>query len=134
MELVPEPEGVAEVERVDGVAAHVDGDTACGNIGNNTDDRCRLARAQFDASDDAVPVALRLVGHAMRILSDAHILDAVVDADADGVPATEAHEGRDVVLVGCGERQLVAHFMAVDEDGGLDVGTFEEEHDGALAP
>ena len=134
VELVPELEGVAEVERVDGVAAHVDDDTACGNIGNDTDGRCRLARAQFDAPDDAVPVALRLVGHAVGILSDAHILDPVVDADADGVPAAEAHEGRDVVLVGCGERQLVTHLPAVDEDGGLDVGTLEEEHDGTFAP
>ena len=53
------------MERVDRVAAHVDGDTACGDIGNNTDDRCRLARAQFDATDDAVPVSLRLIGDAM---------------------------------------------------------------------
>ena len=78
----------------------MDDDAAGSNIGNNTDSGSCFTRLQFDASDDTIPVALRLVGHAMGILADANVFDAVVDTDANGVLSTEANERGDVVLVG----------------------------------
>ena len=64
---------------------------------------------------------MRLVGDAMRVLTDADVLDAVVDTDGEFVVAAWAQEGREVVLVRHAEAHLMAHFVAVDEDGGLDV-------------
>ena len=92
------------------------------------------SRPQFNASDDTIPVALRLVGNAMGVLANADVFNAVVDTDANGVLATEANERSDVVLVWSGERQLVTDLTAVDKYRGLDVWTFEIKQHGALLP
>ena len=78
----------------------MDGDAACSDIGNDPDCWSCFTRLQFDASDDTIPVALRLVGDAMGVLADANVFDAVVNTDANGVLATKANERSDVVLVG----------------------------------
>ena len=40
---------------------------------------------QFDTSHDTIPVALRLIGNAMGILSHADVLNTVIDADSNRV-------------------------------------------------
>ncbi len=46
---------------------------------------------QFNASCDAVPVALRLVGDAVGVLSHAYVLDAVIDFNSDDVATSHFH-------------------------------------------
>ena len=109
----------------------------CGLGGEVGDDALLIyirCGAQFDTACDAIPVALRLVGNAVGVLSDADVLDAVIDADGNLVVTTEAQVGGDVVLMRNGEAHLVAYFVAVDDDGGLDVRAFEEEGDALSFP
>ena len=77
---------------------------------------------QLHASDDAVPVALRLVGHGMGVLTYAHILNAVVDTDGNLVGFAWHNETRDVVAMRGRERHLTSHLITVDVNLGLDVG------------
>ena len=46
----------------------------------------RLGGAQFDPAGDAVPIALRMVGHAMAVVADFHD-HPIVDPDRQPVPA-----------------------------------------------
>ena len=87
---------------------------------------------QFDASGDTIPVALCLVGHAVRVLTHADVLDAVVDTDGNGVIGTEADILRYVVAVGDRERHVMANLLTVDENGGLDVWTLQKECDALM--
>ena len=121
---------------MDVVGAVVEGDMRRrgGEVGDDTATPDEGLAAQLDAAGDAVPVTLRLVGDAVTILSHADILDAVIDADGELVVATIAEVGRDIVLMRCGEGHLVAHLTAVDEDGGLDMRTLQEEGDTLSAP
>ena len=91
-------------------------------------------RLQLNAAHDAVPVALRLVGDAVGVLSHADILDAVIYTDENLVGGTRLDVRRHVVAMGCRERQLVAHGLAVDIDGGLNVGTLQIERDATVLP
>ena len=50
------------------------------SIGQNADSGLASC-AQFYASGNTIPVALRLVCHAMRVLPYADMLDAVIDTD-----------------------------------------------------
>ena len=84
---------------------------------------------QFNAPRNAVPVALRLVGHAVRVLSYADVLDAVVHADGDVVLLAKLDVVGDVVAVGHRQRRLVAYLLAVHVDGCLDVRTLQEQRD-----
>ena len=115
------------------LAALADADTV-GVHTHLTDKEALPLRLQLHASDDAVPVALRLVGDAMGVLSDADVLDAVIDADGYLVALAGADDLRQVVAVGYGERHLVAHFDAVDKDGGLDVRPLEQQGDVLALP
>jgi hypothetical protein len=68
----------------------------CGLGGEVGDDALLIyirCGAQFDTACDAIPVALRLVGNAVGVLSDADVLDAVIDADGNLVVTTEAQVG-----------------------------------------
>ena len=89
---------------------------------------------QFHPSGDAVPVALRLVGHAMRVLSHTHILDTVIHTDSDGVTLTRHQLFGHIKLMGRRERHLVAYVLAVDKDKGLDMRTLQEECDALALP
>ena len=90
--------------------------------------------AEFHPSDDTVPIALRLVGDAVGVLSDADILDAVVHTDSDGVALAGKEALCHIVLMGCGERHPMPHLYAVDIDGGLDMRTFQEERHTLVLP
>lgn len=68
-----------------------DGDLAGGNIGDDADDGAR-DDSELDAPGNAVPVALRLVGDAVGVLSHADVLDAIIDIDGNGVGAPGADE------------------------------------------
>ena len=94
----------------------------------------RRCGAQFYAPGDAVPVALGLVGYAVGVLSDADVLDTVVNTDGNLVVVAEAEVRGDVILMRDGKAHLVAYRVTVDDDGGLDVRTLEEEGDLLAAP
>ena len=130
--LAPEAHAVAQQHLMRGTVDH-DGDLAGGNIGDDADDGAR-DDSELDAPGNAVPVALRLVGDAVGILSHADVLDAVIDIDGNGVGAPGTDEVCDIVLMGRGERQLAAHAAAVDIDSGLDMGPLEEEHHATATP
>ena len=130
--LAPEAHAVAQQHLMRGAVDH-DGDLAGGNVGDDADDGAR-DDSELDAPGNAVPVALRLVGDAVGILSHADVLDAVIDIDGDGVGAPGTDEVCDIVLMGRGERQLAAHAAAVDIDGGLNMRSLEEEHHAAAPP
>ena len=70
----------------------------------------------------------------MAVLTYAHVLNAVIYADDDVVPFSRLDVVGQVVAVRCRERQVVTCRMAVDEDGGLNVGTFQEQEDGLVCP
>ena len=89
---------------------------------------------QLHAPHNAVPVALCLVGDAMRVLADTHVLDAIVDGDGDAVVAPEGEVRSDVVDMRRVETHLVAHLQAVHLDGGLDVGALQEKLHAAPLP
>ena len=89
---------------------------------------------QLDTPHDAIPVALRLVGHAVGVLSHADILDAIVDRNHDLVGLAKLHIIGDIIAMGHRERHLMAHPLPVDIDRGLDVRTFQEERDALFAP
>ena len=105
-----------------------------GEVGDDTSAVDKGRGTQLDAASNAVPVALGLIGDAMRVLPYTDVLDAVVDADGNLVLAAKAQVGRDVILMRHGEGHLVAYLIAVDEDGGLDVRALEEEGDTLTAP
>ena len=90
--------------------------------------------AEFHPSDDTVPIALRLVGDAVGVLSDADILDAVVHTDGNGIALARDEALCHIVLMGSGERHLVPHLPAVDIDGGLNMGAFQEERHTLVSP
>ena len=70
----------------------------------------------------------------MRVLSHAHVLNAVVHTDGDDVLRTELDELGHIVAMGRGKTHLVTGLNAVHVDGSLDVRTFEEERDALVAP
>ena len=55
---------------------------------------------QFHPSGNTVPVALCLVGHAMRVLAHTHILNTIIYTDGDGVTLTRHQFVRHIELMG----------------------------------
>ena len=94
----------------------------------------RRLGTEFHLSDDAVPVALRLVRHAVRVLTHTDILDAIVHTDGNRVPLSRQEIFRHVVLMGRGQRHLMPHPLAINEDGGLDMSTLQEERHALSLP
>ena len=62
------------------------------------------------------------------------ILNAVVDTNADVILLTHPDIFCHVVAVRRGQRHLVAHFLSIDINGGLDVRPFQEERDALFLP
>ena len=81
---------------------------------------------QLQRADDAIPVALRLVGDAMAVGAWVDVLHAVVDADGNEV-LSFLNIGRDVELVRHAQAILHAHLLAVYPDGTLPMGPLEVE-------
>ena len=82
--------------------------------------------SQLYGSDDAVPVALRLVGDAVAVRSGVDVFHAVIDANGNRV-FSFFNIGRDVKLVRHAEAVLHAHLLAVYPDRTLPVGALQEE-------
>ena len=74
---------------------------ARGYVGQDADVG-RSGSTQFHTSGDAVPVALSLVGHAVLVLSHAHVLNPVIHADGYLVVLSGPHKLRDVIFMRCG--------------------------------
>ena len=91
-------------------------------------------RLQLHAAHNAVPVALRLVGHTVRVLPHAHILYAVVHLDGNVVVAPRGHVVGHIEHVRHAERRVAAHLPAIDEHRGLYVRALKIEQQALLAP
>ena len=89
---------------------------------------------QLNSPHDTVPVTLRLVGHGVGVLPHPDMLRAVIHADSNLVLASGMQVFRHIVDMRRRERHLVAHLVAVHVDGGLDVGTLQEQHDALAFP
>ena len=89
---------------------------------------------QFDTSHDTVPVALRLIGHAMRVLSHADVLDTVIDADSNRVTLATVDGISNIIAMRRRKRHLMSDAPTVHIDGGLDVRTFQKQGDAAVFP
>ena len=119
------------------VELYLDGDGLLLHVGANGDviyAQLLPLRLQFDAADDAVPVALRLVGHGVRVLPYADILDTVIDAEDYLVGLAGNDVFRYIVAVRGRERHLPPHLVAVDVGLGLDVSPLQEERHAAVVP
>ena len=82
---------------------------------------------QFHSADKAIPVALRLVGDAVRVLSHANVLNTIVHFDDNGVFLSRHNSRRHIVDMWGIETHLMPHHFTVDRYRGLDVRSFEEE-------
>ena len=91
-------------------------------------------RTEFDTSGNAIPVALRLVGDAVGILPHSDVFHAVIHPHLYPVVMPETERLGDVVLMGHAETPVATDFTAVNQYGGLDVRTFEEEGDPPALP
>jgi hypothetical protein len=87
---------------------------------------------EFEAADDAVPVALGVIGNAVGVFADVEV-DGVVDAEGELVPAG-GHRGAEVVDVRRGQAVVRAEGAAVEPDVRLPVRALEREHDPAARP
>ena len=114
----------------------INGDTgcACGEVGDDAlpiDDWCSH---QFYATRNAIPVALCLVGDAVRVLTYTDILYSVVNTDFYRVLFPETHGIRDVILMWHTQRQLMAHFVSVYHDRCLDMRSLQEQGHALFLP
>jgi len=85
-------------------------------------------------ADDAVPVALRLVAHAVGVLPHAHAVDAVADGDGYLIARSRSNRHRDVVFMGRGKTVARANAYAVDAHLSGDVRTLQKEHHAPTSP
>ncbi len=109
-------------------------DHAVFNIGINLNRPKRHCwqRLQRDAPDDAVPVALGVVAHAVRVESNVHE-HPVIHADGEQVPAGFC-DFRQVIAVWCGQADMVAQRAVVEPGGCGPVAPFEREDDPLTFP
>ena len=89
---------------------------------------------QFDAPRYTIPVALRLVGHTVRVLPHPYVFYPVVDIDTDGILFPIYYIRCDIILMWHGKRHFVSCFMPVHKNGGLNMRTFQKEHDALPLP
>ena len=87
---------------------------------------------QFEAADEAVPVALGVVGDAVGVVADVHD-HAVVDADRQPVGAG-GHVTAQLIHVRRAEAVLRAEGPPVDPDGGLPMRPLQEEGEASALP
>ena len=65
----------------------------------------------------------------MGILSDADVLNAVIDADSNGVATPKIHIASNIITMRDGKRHLVANLLTIDIYRGLNMRTLEKECD-----
>lgn len=65
----------------------------------HADDARHGMSLQFQSAHYAVPIALRLVGHAMRVLANAHMVDAVIHLHFEGIIASIYYIRCNIVFV-----------------------------------
>ena len=93
-----------------------------------------LMRLQFHFADDAVPVALGLVGYAMRILTHAYIFYAIIHLDADFIILAIYNIRCNIKLMRHTQRRIPARQLAVDINRSLYMRTFQIEDNALLLP
>ena len=93
-----------------------------------------LMRLQFHFSDDTIPVALGLVGYAMRILTHAYIFYAIIHLDADFIILAIYNIRCNIKLMGHTQRRIPARQLAIDINRSLYMRTFQIEDDALLLP
>ena len=89
---------------------------------------------QFHRADDTIPIALCLVGHRMRILTHAHVLDTVIYANRDGVALSDIQPTGNVTRMGRRKRHLVLNLHPVHVDCRLDMRALQEQHHPPILP
>ena len=133
MKLVPQ-HGLRVILHVIGTLVDRDVDDVLLQMGHHPLAPDVWPRLQLNTSDDAVPVALRLVGNAVRVLSHADVLDAVVDADGNFVGVAKQQVVGNVIAMGRRQRHASAHLMTVDVDLCLNMRTLQIERYRQTAP
>ena len=93
-----------------------------------------LMRLQFHPSDDTIPVALGLVGYAVRILSHAYIFDTIIHLDADFIILAIYNIRCNIKLMGHTQRRIPARQLAVDINRSLYMGALQIEDNALLLP
>ena len=81
---------------------------------------------QFYATRYAVPVALSLVGNRVRILTNTHVLDAIINTDFNQVFFASLQVIGKVVLMWHRKTHLVAHLATINKNGSLDMWSLKE--------
>ena len=89
---------------------------------------------QFDTPHHTVPVALRLVGNAVGVLSHTDIFNAIIDTHSNFVPLSATDVSRHIVAMRYRQRHVMPHLVAIDIDGGLDMRPLDEQRDAAMVP
>ena len=74
----------------------------------------------------AVPVALSLVGNRVRILTNTHVLDAIINTDFNQVFFASLQVIGKFVLMWHRKTHLVPHHATINKNGGLDVWSLKE--------
>ena len=93
-----------------------------------------LMRLQFHLADDTIPIALGLVGYAMRILSHAYIFDTIIHLDADFIILAIYNIRCNIKLMRHTQRRIPARQLAVDINRSLYMRTFQIEDNALLLP
>ena len=93
-----------------------------------------LMRLQFHLADDTIPVALGLVGYAMRILTHAYIFDTIIHLDADFIILAIYNIRCNIKLMRHAQRRIPTRQFAVDINRSLYMRTFQIEDDALLLP
>ena len=127
MELVP-AHGIATQRQA--IGSLVDGDVhhAVLHIGHHAFAPDVRALAQFNLPHNAVPVALRLVGYAMRILTHAHVLDAIVHLDGKLVGLAVFYIRCNIVNMRHRQRLLMPYPLTIHHYRGLDMRALQVQH------
>jgi hypothetical protein len=85
-----------------------------------------------EAADDAVPVALGVVGDGVGVFAEVDAAGVVVDEEGEEVAA--GFDAGEFVAVGDGEAVGAAEVFVAEPDAGEPVGAFELELDAAAGP
>ena len=87
---------------------------------------CFRSRLQTDASYNAVPVSLGLVGYAVRIRSDIDFFDTIIHPDGDSTFSGTDIMGY-IILMGNTKTILHSCLLSVHPYGCFYMGTFQEQ-------
>ena len=81
---------------------------------------------QFYATRYAVPVALSLVGNRVRILTNTHVLDAIINTDFNQVFFASLQVISKVILMWNRQTELMTNLATINKNGSLDMWSLKE--------